>query len=211
MANFYDRKNINDNWIGTKRDDVMSGNGGDDVIQGMGGNDRIYGGTGNDRLLGGDGNDYIQGNEGNDMLAGGAGSDALAGASGIDELWGGNQLDPNGDGAADTFVFNYAADSRAGSGIDIIMDFHPEEGDVINIGRTEEAYGYSGSYGVELVSNNSLLTHDHQQATLTYDSASNLTTLNLYFADFNPDIDMTLTIVGNHTTASGFLDFYPGG
>ena len=208
MANFYDRKNINDHWIGTKRDDVMSGNGGDDVIQGMGGNDRIYGGTGNDRLLGGDGNDFLNGNEGNDMVAGGTGADSVRGARGTDELWGGNNLNSSGDGAADWFVFDYAADSRAGDGIDTIMDFHPEEGDVINIGGTVEGYAYHGSYDVDLVADASQLTHDRQQATLTYDAATNLTTLNLYFGDGDADVDMTLFIVGEHTSADGFLNFY---
>lgn len=208
MPSFYDRKNVDDHWIGGKQDDVMSGNGGNDVIQGMGGNDRIYGGLGNDRLLGGDGKDFLQGNEGTDMLAGGTGADALHGGNGADELWGGNNLVTTGDGAADYFVFDYAADSRAGDGIDTVMDFHPEEGDVINIGSTEEGYSYNQSYNVQLVSDVSQLTHDHQQATLSYDSASGVTTLNLYFGDHDADIDMTLFIMGNHTTAAGFLNFY---
>ena len=208
MASFYDRKNVNDHWIGTKRDDVMSGNGGDDVIQGMGGNDRIYGGLGNDRLLGGDGNDFLQANEGNDMVAGGTGADSVRGSRGTDELWGGNNLASGGDGAADWFVFDYVTDSRALDGIDTIMDFHPEEGDMINIGGTVEAYAYHGSYDVDLVADPAQLTHDHQQATLTYNSVTNVTTLNLYFGDGDADIDMTLYILGEHTTASGFLNFY---
>ena len=209
MASFYDRKNVNDHWIGTKRDDVMSGNGGNDVIQGMGGNDRIYGGVGDDRLLGGDGADFIQGSAGNDMAAGGAGADVVRGSAGTDELWGGNNLDSDGDGAADYFVFDYASDSRAGDGIDSIMDFHPEEGDVINIGATVEGYSYNQSYDWELVADASLVTNDRQQMTLTYDEAANLTTLNMYFGDGDPDVDMTLYIVGNHTTDDGFLNLSP--
>jgi Ca2+-binding RTX toxin-like protein len=207
MANFYDRKNIDDHWIGTKKGDVMSGNGGNDVIQGMGGDDYIYGGNGNDRLLGGEGRDYLQGNDGADMLAGGTGADTIAGGGGADELWGGNNLDPNGDGSADWFVFNYAGDSRNG-GIDTIMDFHPEEGDVINIGRTVEAYSYNPSYDVHLVADASSVTNDHQQATLAYDATTDVTTLNMYFGDGDPDVDMTLYILGNHTTTDGFLGFY---
>lgn len=206
MANFYDRKNVNDHWIGTKRGDSMSGNGGNDVIQGMGGDDSIYGGTGDDHLLGGDGRDFLQGNSGDDMVAGGVGADIVRGSSGVDELWGGNNLDASGDGSADYFVFDYAADSRSGDGIDTIMDFHPEEGEVINIGATVEGYSFNQSYDWELVENSSHVTHDHQQMTLTYDAATNVTTLNMYFGDGDPDIDMTLYIRGSHTTEDGFLN-----
>jgi Ca2+-binding RTX toxin-like protein len=209
MPSFYDRRNVDDVWIGSKKDDVMSGNGGDDVIQGMGGNDRIYGGTGNDRILGGDGNDFLQANQGDDMVAGGTGSDSVRGSLGTDELWGGNQGNLAGDGVPDYFIFDYQSDSRLGDGVDTIMDFHPEEGDLINIGGTVEGYGYHGSYDVQLVSDVSQLTHLTQQATLTYDANTGMTTLNLYFGDGDADIDMTLLIVGNHTTTAGFVDFHP--
>jgi Ca2+-binding RTX toxin-like protein len=208
MPSYYDRKNVNDRWVGTSRDDVMSGNGGDDVIEGMGGNDRIYGGAGHDRLFGGAGNDLLQANTGNDLVAGGSGSDSVRGSGGTDELWGGNHLDRAGDGAADYFVFDYQTDSRTGDGIDTIMDFHPEEGDRINIGGTVEGYAYHGSYDVQLVTDATQLTHDRQQATLTYDPNTGMTTLNLYFGDGNADIDMTLLIMGEHTTSAGFVDFY---
>jgi len=197
MPSFYDRKNISDNWTGGKQDDVMSGNGGDDIIHGGGGNDRIYGGTGNDGLYGDAGDDFLQGNEGNDYIDGGSGRDAIHSSSGTDTLIGG--LGP------DYFVYDYAGDSRAGDGIDTIMDFHPEDGDVINIGATVEGYNYNQSYAWELVANVSQVTNDHQQMTLTYDAASNLTTLNMYFGDGEPDVDMTLYIVGEHTTDTGFL------
>jgi Ca2+-binding RTX toxin-like protein len=203
MPSYYDRRNVDDNWVGGKQDDTMSGNGGNDVIHGGGGKDNIYGGDGNDQLYGDDGNDYLQGGAGNDILNGDAGNDILASASGTDTITGG--------AGADTIVFNYAADSRPGDGIDTVMDFHPEEGDRINIGRTVESYAYNPTYAVELVSNASLITNDHEQATLTYDQATGITTLNMYFGDGDPDIDMTLYILGNHTTAAGFMDFYAGG
>lgn len=205
MASFYDRKNVDDYWVGTKRDDTMSGNGGHDVMFGMDGNDSLYGGDGNDQLFGGNGRDYLQGNSGNDLLAGGNGNDTLTGATGEDRLWGGDEGNTGGDGAADTFVFNYAADSRAGDGIDRIMDFHPEEGDRINIGATVEGYSYNQSYYWELVSDESQLTHTHQQITLTYDPQSGYTTLNLYFGDNDPDVDMTLLIWGQHLTDAGLM------
>lgn len=196
MPNFYDRKNVNDVWVGSKQADVMNGNGGNDNIHGGGGNDRIYGGDGNDQLFGDDGNDFLQANSGDDFVNGGAGNDIVRGSSGIDTLTGGT--------GADTFVFDYAGDSRAGDGIDTITDFNPAQGDVINIGATVEGYGYNNSYYWELV-NPANVDHTHQQMTLTYDLATNRTTLNMYFGDGDPDIDVTLYIVGEHTTDSGFM------
>jgi Ca2+-binding RTX toxin-like protein len=196
MSNFFDRKNVNDVWNGGKQDDVMTGNGGNDIIHGGGGNDRIYGGDGNDRLFGDDGNDFLQTNSGNDYVDGGAGNDIIRGSSGTDTLIGG--------AGADTFVFDYAGDSRAGDGIDTILDFHPEQGDVINIGATVEGYSYNHNYYWELVSDPGALTHTHQQMTLTYDPTTGITTLNMYFGDQDPDIDMTLYIAGEHTTDYGF-------
>lgn len=93
-------------------------------------------------------------------------------------------------------------------GIDTIADFHPEDGDRINIASTVEAYGYNPTYVAELVANATLVTNDHQQATLSYDASSGVTTLNMYFGDGDPDIDMTLYILGNHTTIDGFMGFY---
>lgn len=197
MANFFDRKNIDDVWVGGKQDDTMSGNGGNDVIHGGDGKDNIYGGDGNDQLFGDGGNDFLQGNAGTDSVSGGAGNDIIYGGGGGDTLSGG--------AGADTFVYNYQADSNAGTGIDIIVDFHPEEGDRINIGATAESYAYNPGYDWELVADSSLVTNDYQQMTLAYDSAANQTTLNMYFGDGDPDIDMTLLIAGNHTTADGFM------
>ena len=203
MASFYDRKNVNDSWIGTKRDDVMSGNGGNDIIRGGGGNDRIYGGDGNDQLFGDDGGDFLQGGVGTDSVSGGAGNDIVRGGVGSDTL--------SGDAGADTFVFDYQADSNAAAGIDTILDFHPEQGDRINIGATVEGYSFHQSYDWELVASSSLAISDNQQMTLSYDSMTGMTTCNMYFGDGNLDIDMTLYIAGNHTTADGFMNLYPGG
>jgi Ca2+-binding RTX toxin-like protein len=197
MATFYDRKNVDNVWVGGKQDDVMSGNGGNDNIHGGGGKDRIYGGDGNDQLFGDDGNDFLQGGDGADSASGGAGNDVIHGGGGGDTLSGG--------AGADTFVYNFQADSNAATGIDTILDFHPEEGDRINIGATVEGYSYNQSYDWDLVADSSLVTNDHQQMTLTYDAGTNLTTLNMYFGDGDPDVDMTLYILGSHTTADGFM------
>jgi len=53
---------------GTKKADVIVGNGGDDTIKGRGGNDRLCGGAGRDRLLGGKGKDRLVGGPGKDKV-----------------------------------------------------------------------------------------------------------------------------------------------
>lgn len=208
MANYYGRGTKDDIFVGSKRDDTMSGNDGNDTLSGLGGDDNLYGGNGNDRLYGGDGNDYLQANVGDDLEVGGSGRDVVAGGAGTDILWGGNEGATTGDGSVDYFVFNNQNDSRAGFGVDSIMDFHPEEGDVINIARTAEGVPvWPDDARVQLVASPPL-THDHQQATLSYDPVTGFTTLNLYYGDGDADIDMTLLIAGEHTTIDGFLDFY---
>lgn len=209
MASYYGRGSKDDTFVGRKGDDTMSGNDGNDTLYGMGGNDNLYGGNGNDRLYGGDGNDFLQGNAGDDLEVGGTGRDILYSGQGADILWGGSEGATTGDGAVDYFVYNYQNDSRDGYGIDRIMDFHPEEGDVINIARTAEGTPvWPDDARVQLVSDLAQLNHNHQQATLTYDPATGYTTLNLYYGDGNADIDMTVLIAGEHTTIDGFLDFY---
>ena len=200
MANFFDRKGVADNWVGGKQDDTMNGNGGNDIIHGGGGNDSIYGGDGNDQLFGDDGNDFLSGGNGIDIVGGGAGNDTIYGNAGGDMLSGGL--------GADTFVYNYQADSNATTGIDTITDFNPAEGDKLNISGTEEGYSFNQAFVTQLVANASQITNDHQQATLTYDATRNVTTLNLYYGDGDPAIDMTVYIGGNHTTIDGLVGFY---
>jgi Ca2+-binding RTX toxin-like protein len=73
--------------------------------------------------------DIIYGDEGDDILVGGMGKDILKGGDGNDVLWGGDGDDElwGGDGA-DTFVV-----MGGDTGVDRIMDFSPDEGDVIDI------------------------------------------------------------------------------
>ena len=89
-------------WIfGTETDDVIVAGGGDDLVQAFAGANTIIAGDGNDTVLGGAAIDTIEGGPGDDVVSGGAG--------------------------ADTFVFD---PSRA-EGADVIVDFTPEEGDVL--------------------------------------------------------------------------------
>ncbi|MGE6288696.1 retention module-containing protein [Aeromonas media] len=70
--------------------------------------DWLFGSTGSDRILGGLGDDVIRGGQGNDILSGGAGSDLF--------VWG------QGDEGTATQP-----------AIDTVTDFHPEEGDKIDL------------------------------------------------------------------------------
>jgi len=71
---------------------------------------------------------------GSDEIHGGTGNDVLNGDGGNDKLW--------GDGGADRFKFDApytvkdaaGADMRITSGDDVIMDFHPTEGDRLDFG-----------------------------------------------------------------------------
>lgn len=132
--------------VGTDERDGIRGGPDNDVVLGLGGNDRlgggfgddqVFGGTGNDRilgregddvLLGEDGNDRIKGGHGDDLLDGGDGNDVIRGTRGQDILIGGDGNDAmKGGRDADTFVL------RANDGDDVIFDFRPREGDVLDV------------------------------------------------------------------------------
>jgi len=102
--------------------------------------DVLYGGAGSDQLHGdarlpGDSSARTEYNAlydfmpGSDEVHGGTGNDILNGDGGNDTLW--------GDGGADRFRFDApytvkdatGADMRITSGDDVVMDFHPSEGD----------------------------------------------------------------------------------
>ncbi len=180
MAYFRDRKNVDNNWTGTKRDDDMRGAGGDDVIYGAGGDD------------------YILGGDGNDTLVGGAGDDSLNGGRGIDTLEGGS--------GADRFEFFYDYDSNAQDGIDTIIDFNPSEGDRLDIiGWTYENGAGNFSNPIYLVETP---TGEQDQITLTFDGTT--TTLNYYDGDGDLIVDGTIYLLGNHTSAVGMLNVVVG-
>lgn len=142
--------------VGYGGPDTMSGDEGDDILDGGGGPDIMSGGSGDDLLVGGGGPDTMSGDEGNDLLYGdggpdtmygGAGDDYLEGGGGPDVLYGGPGNDTlKGGGAADILVGGEGNDILIGSGgndefryytmddaQDTIMDFKPDQGDVLNI------------------------------------------------------------------------------
>ncbi|MEZ7912511.1 MAG: calcium-binding protein [Propionivibrio sp.] len=70
-------------FIGSDRDDVLTGTSSADRLQGNGGNDRLLGGEGNDVLTGGKGTDVIYGDGGDDtfVFARGDGADTVVDVS----------------------------------------------------------------------------------------------------------------------------------
>lgn len=101
------------------------------TVQGQFFHEDIFGGVNADFLYGAGGNDRLDGREGADLLDGGTGIDTLDGGSGNDTLSGGE-----------------GADWFSGAGFDgdadVITDFTPSEGDVIDLG------GYFGSLSAVL-------------------------------------------------------------
>lgn len=116
----------NDILVGGGGPDLMQGDAGEDLLYGDGGPDTMQGGTGNDTIYGGGGGDLIEGGPGNDTLYGEGGPDIIDGGLGSDILVGG--------GAGDVFRFDNF------DGIDSIIDFKPQQGDVIDISALLEDF-----------------------------------------------------------------------
>jgi Ca2+-binding RTX toxin-like protein len=114
---------------GTAGDDAPGGTAGADLLLGLGGDDRITAGDGGDTVFGGAGNDRVEAGRGGDLLLGGRGNDRLEGEAGNDTLIGGAGADLlDGEVGADRFVF-----LLPGEGLDVIADFTPAEGDVLDL------------------------------------------------------------------------------
>lgn len=104
---------------------VFHGNDGNDSFKSGWGRDHLDGGKGNDTLNGNIGNDHINGGEGNDTLIGNRGNDVLIGGLGMDSLSGGKNTDH--------FVFNDVAESVVGANRDVIINFHHDQHDHIDL------------------------------------------------------------------------------
>jgi Ca2+-binding RTX toxin-like protein len=124
--------------IGNDLDNYISGTNSYDVISGGGGNDTLVGNGGaqglslGDQIDGGAGNDYVVGSGGNDALDGGTGDDVMVGSSGNDTLKGGGGNDVL-TGGLDGDIFDYDALSDGGTTGDVITDFQPGSGDVLDL------------------------------------------------------------------------------
>ena len=107
-----------ENIIGSKFNDIMTGNALDNWLNGGQGSDTISGGDGNDQLFAGAGDagfsNTLDGGTGNDRLTGGSGSDSLMGGAGDDRITGGTGADSMLGGAgADLFYFFQAGSNAA--------------------------------------------------------------------------------------------------
>ncbi|MBT8155733.1 hypothetical protein KMP13_18060 [Epibacterium ulvae] len=83
-------------FLGTPRDDVLTGSFGLDLIEGGDGNDTIYGREHRDTLIGGAGDDKIVTGAGPDLAYGGAGNDLIIDDytdGGVENLYGGSGND----------------------------------------------------------------------------------------------------------------------
>jgi Ca2+-binding RTX toxin-like protein len=75
---------VNENIVGSGRNDIFDGGSGNDRLEGRAGSDILIGGAGTDTLIGDVGIDWLQGGAGADRLFGGSGNDALSGGAGSD-------------------------------------------------------------------------------------------------------------------------------
>lgn len=97
------------------------------ILEGTTGDDTLNGGTESDIIKGLEGNDKINGGEGHDSIEGGIGNDILQGGEGPDH-----------------FIID-------GYSTDLITDFNPSEGDIIEINSTTSGLA-SMSHVVEAIS-----------------------------------------------------------
>ena len=169
-----------DQLAGGLGDDIIDGGADNDTIDGGDGDDVIYGGDGTDTIDGGAGRDIVDGGSGSDLIRGGAGDDILsageaddastanrlAGEAGHDVLVGfaGNDTLDGGDGNDSLYAGSGNDILHGGAGAD---DLHGEDGndrlnggaagDVIAGGLGVDAADYSGSAGVTVALDESVL------------------------------------------------------
>jgi Ca2+-binding RTX toxin-like protein len=171
--------------------DALLGNLNNDLLTGGAGVDTLWGGQGQDTLSGGLANDFLYGDRDDDQLFGGDGDDRLTGGGGADTLTGG--------AGADVFVFLAVADSAPGAA-DRILDFIVGQ-DLIDLSAIDanaatpedDAFVFLPAF-----------TSGAGQAVLSFDGATNTTTLRL---DVNGDgvADLELLINGGLDPLTGWV------
>jgi Ca2+-binding RTX toxin-like protein len=90
MAKKIKLTNQDDDYTGSKQNEIINARGGDDNVSGGKGNDTLNGGAGNDVLKGGADDDKVNGGTGDDNLFGGSGDDTLNGGAGTNTVDGGS-------------------------------------------------------------------------------------------------------------------------
>lgn len=135
---YIDAGDGHDRIYGDNDADTVLGGAGNDVILGGNGNDVLYGGDGYDTMYGNNGIDWMEGGSERDRMFGGNESDVMFGQDGDDIMFGGRGQDyMDGGAGADTFGF-YAYD--VGYGVDSVVGFSVEEGDMIDISHILSVY-----------------------------------------------------------------------
>jgi len=122
---------------GTRRVDVLGGDGDDRVTIGASRGVYVDGGAGNDALVGGAGSDTLSAGAGKNTLSGGDGPDRLNGSGGRDLL--------RGDGGDDRLYGNNGSDTlEGGNGTDRLF---AGDGDDALVGGpgNDKLYGFGGS------------------------------------------------------------------
>ena len=192
----------NDRISGGDKQDRLYGDEGDDILNGDGGNDFLFGGTGRDTLNGGTGNDDLRGEDGDDTLDGGIGDDAQNGGAGADVMAGG--------GGADHFDYLALSDS-VGSAVDRITDYSRAAGDDLVFAGLDANAIAAGLQQWNYVDQLGAFSGVNGQATLSYDSGSNRTTLNLYNNDGNSIADFTVVFDGQYGAGDVLIHVLAGG
>jgi Ca2+-binding RTX toxin-like protein len=138
--------NHGDTLLGDDSDNTLWGEAGSDTMKGFGGDDGIWGHDHDDTLYGMDGDDVIHGDGGKDYINGGAGQDSLF-----------------GEGGADTFVWGSTAEAEFhkdrdgvvydGCSTDVIVDFNPAEGDLIDLSGIDADLYASGNQAFTFIGN----------------------------------------------------------
>ena len=106
-------EDLNQDFIGDRKDNTIEGNQLDNHIKGRAGDDTLFGGAGNDTLRGNNGNDTLYGGDGNDRLVGNNGDDTFDGGAGFNIFNGGagSDLFVVGEGTARILDFEIGTDS----------------------------------------------------------------------------------------------------
>jgi Ca2+-binding RTX toxin-like protein len=136
----------------------------DDILRGAAGNDRIVAGTGDDLIEGRGGNDIISGQEGADRLIGGEGADTFH--------WGGYEV------------------GGSSIGIDHIVDFDTQSGDVMEL-----IYFYPGDTNIYNFDSFVAASHDTEEGVYVafHGETEGILIEDVSLADLSADdVDFTL-------------------
>jgi Ca2+-binding RTX toxin-like protein len=150
----------------------------------------VNAGAGDDTLVGGGMADTLFGGDGKDRILGKGGADNIFGGHGVDLLSGG--------AGADTFVFQALTDSAVAKP-DLITDL--QKIDFIDLSEIDADSGTAGDQAFVLVGS---FTHHAGEATLSYDSGTDRTSLMLD-VDGDGVSDSTIVMAGDQSSHSNFF------